>query len=147
MTAASIPSAAARVIDILLVEDSAADREFALRALRKHNPASRVEIAEDGVVALELLHGAAAVRPRVVLLDLQMPRLGGIEMLRQLRADERTCLLPVVVFSSSSEERDLAECYQLGVNSYVVKPGDFEGYERAIIALAQYWTSFNRTVP
>ncbi len=147
MTAASIPSAAARVIDILLVEDSAADREFALRALRKHNPASRVEIAEDGAVALDRLHGAAPIRPRVVLLDLQMPRLGGIEMLRQLRADERTCLLPVVVFSSSSEERDLAECYQLGVNSYVVKPGDFEGYERTIVALVQYWTSFNRTSP
>ena len=140
-----MPAAAARVIDLLLVEDSAADREFALRALRKHEPAARVAVAEDGVVALELLHGPAPLRPKVVLLDLQMPRLGGIELLRQLRADERTCLLPVVIFSSSSEGRDLAECYQLGVNSYVVKPGDFEGYERAIVALAQYWTSFNRT--
>jgi two-component system response regulator len=145
MTAAS-PSSHSRLTDLLLVEDSAADREFALRALQKHELMPRVAVAEDGVIALDLLHGAEALRPRVVLLDLQMPRLGGIEVLRRLRADERTCLLPVVVLSSSSEERDLSECYQLGVNSYVVKPGDFEGYERTILALAGYWISFNRTV-
>jgi two-component system response regulator len=145
MNAASPASAPPRVAELLLVEDSAADREFALRALRKHAAGSRVAVADDGQAALDLLHGPAALQPRVVLLDLQMPRIGGIEVLRRLRADERTCLLPVVVFSSSSEERDRRECYQAGVNSYVVKPGDFEGYERTIVALAQYWISFNRT--
>lgn len=145
MTAVST-SSPSRHIDLLLVEDSAADREFALRALRKHALAPRVAVAEDGVIALELLHGADAIRPKVVFLDLQMPRLGGLEVLRRLRADERTCLLPVVVLSSSSEESDLTTCYQLGANSYVVKPGDFEAYERTILDMAGYWISRNRTV-
>lgn len=143
----TVASTISGVIDLLLVEDSPADREFVLRALRKHALTDRVVEAEDGGVALELLHGPRALRPAVVLLDLQMPRLSGIEVLRRLRADERTALLPVVMFSSSSEDRDLATCYQLGANSYVVKPGDFEGYERAVTAIASYWISLNRAAP
>jgi CheY-like chemotaxis protein len=129
--------------DILLVEDSDADRQFMLRALRKRDLGGRVAEAEDGVVALDLLHGEAALRPRVIFLDLKMPRLGGIEVLRRVRADERTRALPVVTLTSSAEERDIAECYRLGVNSYVVKPGEFDRFADTVTAIASYWLQHN----
>jgi CheY-like chemotaxis protein len=134
------------VTNILLVEDSAADREFALRALRKHDLGSRVAIAEDGVIALELLHGSAALRPKVVFLDLKMPRLGGFEVLSRMRSDDRTRDVPVVALSSSAEDRDIAESYRLGANSYVVKPGDFDAFELAVSQLGKYWIHLNRAV-
>lgn len=130
--------------DILLVEDSDADRQFALRALRMRDLEGRVATAEDGVVALELLHGETALRPKVMFLDLQMPRMGGLEVLRRVRADERTCTLPVVTLTSSAEERDISECYRLGVNSYVVKPGDFDQFAQTVSTLASYWVHLNQ---
>jgi CheY-like chemotaxis protein len=130
--------------DLLLVEDSDADRQFAIRALQKRDFHGRVATAEDGVIALELLHGEQRLRPRVVFLDLQMPRMGGLEVLRRLRADERTCTLPVVTLTSSAEERDISECYRLGVNSYVVKPGDFDQFAETVGTLASYWLQLNQ---
>lgn len=129
---------------ILLVDDSDADRQFAIRALRTRDLDGRVATAEDGVIALDLLHGPTAVRPKVVFLDLKMPRLGGIEVLRRLRADGRTRSLPVVALTSSAEERDIAECYRLGVNSYVVKPGDFDEFASTVATLASYWVHLNQ---
>jgi CheY-like chemotaxis protein len=130
--------------EILLVEDSDADRQFALRALRLRDLEARVATAEDGVVALELLHGAAPLRPKVMILDLQLPRLGGMDVLRRVRADARTRTLPVVTLTSSTEERDIAECYRLGVNSYVVKPGDFDQFAQTVSTLASYWVHLNQ---
>lgn len=136
------------VPDILLVDDNPDDRELAMRAFGRHGLAGRVAVAEDGVIALDLLLGDAdGVRrslPKVVLLDLNMPRVDGFEVLRRLRDDSRTRQLPVVVLTSSDEERDIARTYALGVNSYVVKPIDFDQYVQAVSELGFYWTALNR---
>jgi two-component system, response regulator len=136
--------------EILLVEDDAHDAELALRALSKHNLANRVVRVKDGVEALEFIyatgdyqHRSVDVLPRVVLLDLKLPRLDGIEVLRRIRGDERTRLLPVVMLTSSREEQDVIESYELGVNSYIVKPVNFEDFLEAVSNLGSYWLVLN----
>ena len=132
----------AEEIDILLVEDNPNDAELALRALRKSEVGARVAIARDGAEAVEYL--ASRQKPKVVFLDLKLPKIDGMEVLRRLRADERTRSVPVVVLTSSMEERDINECYRLGVNSYVVKPVEFDRFYKAVGELATYWLVLNK---
>src|SRR5690349_19798769 len=123
------------VIEILLVEDNPSDVALALHALKRYQIANRIEVLRDGAEALDFLFGTGAyaerdtsVVPRVMLLDLKLPLVNGLEVLRQVKADPRTQAIPVVVLTSSREERDIVESYQLGVNSYIVKPVDFEQF-------------------
>ncbi|NOY12578.1 MAG: response regulator [Deltaproteobacteria bacterium] len=135
---------------ILLVEDSPDDELLTIRALKKNNIANEVVVVRDGVEALDFLLGRRAYAdrnpkdlPQLVLLDLKLPKFDGLEVLRQVREDERTCLLPVVIFSSSKEESDLVECYRLGANSYIRKPIDFVQFSNAIKSLGLYWLVLN----
>jgi two-component system response regulator len=138
-------------VEILLVEDSDADAELILRALRKGNLVNRVVRLRDGVEALEFVfrRGAFSQRgggqPRLILLDLKMPRLGGIDVLRRLKADERAKVIPVVMLTSSAEEQDVMESYKLGVNSYLVKPVEFSAFTSVITQTGLYWAVMNRT--
>jgi len=139
---------------ILLVEDNPDDEALTLRALRKNKIQNEVVVARDGVEALDFLFGAGAhagrdvnVWPQVVLLDLKLPKLDGLEVLRRLRANEATRLLPVVVLTSSSEEHDLIESYNLGANSYIRKPVDFLQFVEAVQQLGLYWLLLNQTPP
>jgi len=129
-------------IEVLLVEDNASDVELTLRALQKRNLANRVVVARDGVEALQILEGPAPL-PKVVLLDLKLPKLNGLEVLRRMKSDERTKRIPVVVLTSSHEEPDVEESYRLGVNSYVVKPVDFESFATAVAEVGLYWLLLN----
>ena len=129
---------------ILLVEDNADDEALTLRALRKNNIRNDVIVARDGVEALDLLL-QQQLRPQVVLLDLKLPRVDGLEVLRRLRADARTQLLPVVILTSSKEEQDMVQGYRLGANSYVRKPVDFEQFLQAVQHLGLYWLVLNET--
>ena len=131
-------------IEILLVEDNPEDRELTLRALRTVNLANRVHTVEDGAQALDYLLGDGARRPKVVLLDLKLPKLGGLEVLARLRSDERTRTLPVVILTSSAEERDIVEGYRLGANSYIVKPVGFDDFLRSVKELGLYWLLLNK---
>lgn len=134
---------------ILLVEDNPDDIELTLRALKKSNILNEVVVARDGEEALDYLFGTGAHAnapmpiPQVVLLDLKLPRVGGIEVLRRLRADARTRFVPVVILTSSTEDRDLKRCYELGANSYVHKPVDFAQFVEATRALGLYWLALN----
>lgn len=139
-------------VEILLVEDNPNDAELTLRALKKHNLTNRVLHVKDGAEALEFLfaNGAYDQRnvertPRVILLDLKLPKVDGIEVLRKVKADERTRVVPVVVLTSSREDQDLRECYALGVNSYIVKPVEFENFVKAVSDLGFYWMLLNQT--
>jgi CheY-like chemotaxis protein len=138
-------------VEILLVEDSPEDAELAMRALRKQNLANKLHLVRDGAEALDYLFatGSYAGRniehtPKVVLLDLKLPKVDGLEVLRRIKADARTKRVPVVVMTSSREERDVIESYELGVNSYVVKPVDFEQFMRAVSELGLYWLLLNQ---
>lgn len=135
---------------ILLVEDNPDDEALTLRALRKHNILNEVVVAHDGVEALDYLYGSGAWSgrdlrqlPQVVLLDLKLPRLDGLEVLRRIRSDARTRLLPVVILTSSNEERDRIDGYGLGCNSYVRKPVDFDEFVEAVKQLGLYWLVLN----
>ena len=137
-------------LEILLVEDNPHDAELAILALRKHNLANRLVHVEDGRAALDFLFGTGAyegrdvvLQPKVVLLDLKLPKVDGIEVLRQIRADERTKLLPVVILTSSRENSDLINAYQLGANSYIVKPVEFENFSDAVTHMGRYWLLLN----
>lgn len=137
--------------EILLVEDNPNDAELTLRTLRKHNLANHVEWVKDGEAALDFLfrRGAYAGRNdndtlRLVLLDLRLPKVDGIEVLQQIRSHEETRMLPVVVLTSSKEDRDLLATYQLGVNSYVAKPVVFEEFARTVAELGMYWLLINK---
>ena len=136
-------------IEILLVEDNPDDVELTLRALSTHNLANRVKVVSDGAEALDYLHPddgehpPADGYPKLVLLDLKLPRVGGIEVLRRLKASERTRLIPVVVMTSSREEIDLVASYKFGANSYIVKPVDFDQFMKAVSVLGLYWMLFN----
>jgi two-component system, response regulator len=131
-------------IDILLVEDNPNDAELTQRALRKSEVNAHLAVARDGAEALEYLFGAHP-RPRVVFLDLKLPKIDGIEVLRRLRADSRTRSIPVVVLTSSQEERDISESYGLGVNSYVVKPVEFDKFYKVVADLGTYWLVLNKS--
>lgn len=141
------------IVDILLVEDNPNDAELALHALKKHNLANRVEWVKDGEAALDFLfqRGNYADRPdtlpKVVLLDLRLPKVDGIEVLRQMRANPNTRELPVVVLTSSKEERDVIDTYRLGVNSYVAKPVAFDEFAKTVAELGMYWVLVNRVPP
>ena len=139
---------------VLLVEDNDDDVQLTLRAFQKHNLANEIRVATDGREALDFLFciGAHASRdpsdmPQVVLLDLKLPRVDGLEVLKQIREDPRTRTLPVVVLTSSKEERDLVESYRLGANSYVRKPVDFQQFTDAARQLGLYWVVLNLAAP
>ena len=139
---------------ILLVEDNLDDVELTLRALKKNNIKNDVKVAYDGAEALDFLFGTGkysgrdiTVMPTVILLDLQLPKVGGLEVLRQIRADERTKLIPVVILTSSKQEEDLVTGYSLGVNSYVRKPVDFNQFAEAVSRLGLYWLLLNEAPP
>jgi two-component system response regulator len=131
-------------IDILLVEDNPNDAELTQRALKKSDLGARLTIARDGAEALEYLLSNQP-RPKVVFLDLKLPKIDGIEVLRRVRAEERMRSLPIVVLTSSQEERDIKECYKLGVNSYVVKPVEFDKFYKAVGDLGMYWLVLNKS--
>lgn len=138
-------------IEILLVEDNPHDAELALRALRKNNLANKVHVAKDGAEALDFIFGAGPTGAgragngiKVILLDLKLPKVDGIEVLRRVKSDERTRSIPVVVLTSSHEDRDVVESYKLGVNSYIVKPVEFETFVQAVTDLGFYWLLLNK---
>jgi two-component system, response regulator len=137
-------------VEILLVEDSDTDLELALRALAQAKVANRIEVARDGAEALDFLFaqgafaGRAADNPRLVMLDLKLPMVDGLEVLRAIKENPATRTIPVVVLTSSHEQRDIVESYNLGVNSYIVKPVDFDGFMAAVAELGMYWMLLNR---
>ena len=131
-------------IDILLVEDNPNDAELTQRALRKSQLGAQLSIARDGAEALEYLLSGRP-KPKVIFLDLKLPKIDGIEVLRRVRSDERTKSIPVVVLTSSQEERDITECYKLGVNSYIVKPVEFDKFYKAVSDLGTYWLVLNKS--
>lgn len=139
---------------ILLVEDNPDDEALTLRALRKNNIANQVVVARDGVEALDYLWGRGVhegrdlkQEPALVLLDLKLPRVDGLEVLRQMRADRRTALMPVVILTSSKEEQDLIDGYALGANAYVRKPVDFDQFMDAVRQLGLFWLVLNEPPP
>lgn len=137
---------------ILLVEDNPDDEALALRAFSKNHITNQVIVVHDGVEALDYLFGTgafsdrAAELPAVVLLDLKLPRIDGLEVLRRIRADSRTTLLPVVILTTSRETLDLQQAYNLGANSYVRKPVDFERFQQLVGVLGEYWLNINESV-
>lgn len=138
-------------IEILLVEDNPNDVELTLRALKKNNLTNKVHVVKDGAEALEYIFATGAYtsrdinhHPKVILLDLKLPKVDGLEVLRRLKSDERTKVIPVVVLTSSTEERDLVESYKLGANSYIAKPVDFDSFVRAVAELGLYWLLLNQ---
>ena len=141
----------ANSVEILIVEDNPDDLELALHALKKHNLANNIHVARDGLEVFDHIFGKGTSaqqqlhhRPRVILLDLKLPKVDGLEVLRRLKSDERTRSIPVVVLTSSREERDIIESYALGVNSYIVKPVDFEKFTDAVRTLGMYWLLLNQ---
>lgn len=143
-----------RAIDILLVDDHPDDVALVLRALRRQPLAERVEVVQDGAEALDFLFGTGAQAhrrledgPRLVLLDLKLPKVTGLEVLRRLKSDPRTRAIPVVIFSSSAQDRDILESYQWGTNSYILKPVDVAELTEAVSQIARYWLGLNRPAP
>ena len=141
-------------LQILLVEDDPGDVRLTLHALKRMNLANEVQVARDGAEALEIIFGATVGgehpgtrRPKLVLLDLKLPKVDGLEVLRRIKGDPRTRLLPVVVLTSSREERDVVQSYELGVNSYIVKPVDFTQFMDAVCNLGLYWLMLNQPLP
>lgn len=139
---------------ILLVEDNPDDEALAIRALKRHHIGNVIVVARDGVEALDYLFGTGmyagrdiSIKPTVILLDLKLPRVDGLDVLRRLREDERTRLLPVVVLTTSSEEQDILNSYSLGCNSYIRKPVDFVQFSEAIRQLGMYWLLMNELPP
>ena len=142
---------AERQVEILLVEDNPNDVELTLHAFKKNKLSNRIHVVRDGEEALEFIFctGAFAQRnieesPKVILLDLKLPKVNGIEVLRRLKGDSRTRMIPVVVLTSSREDQDIVESYQLGVNSYIVKPVNFEQFTEAARQLGLYWLLLNQ---
>jgi CheY-like chemotaxis protein len=141
-------------IEILMVEDNPFDAELALRALKKHNLADKLVWVKDGAAALEFVfghgtngHRKVGQRPKVILLDLKLPKVNGLEVLKAVKNDPRTQAIPVVVMTSSREQRDMVEGYRLGVNSYIQKPIDFDQFQTTIRDLGYYWLVVNQSPP
>lgn len=139
------------IVEILMIEDTEADAELAIRALRKRGFANHLVWVKDGAEALEFIFGTGAYagrnvenRPKVVLLDLRLPKISGIEVLHRMKEDDRTKAIPVVVLTSSKEEVDLEECYKFGVNSYISKPVEFDEFARVVGELGLYWLLVNK---
>ncbi|SDF36715.1 response regulator [Terriglobus roseus] len=132
---------------ILLVEDDPDHELLTIRALKKSNIVNEVRVARDGEEALDALFGPGAVRPQLVLLDLKLPKVEGLEVLRRIREDDSTRMLPVVVLTSSDEERDVVRSYKLGVNSYIRKPVNFTDFAEATRQLGMYWLVLNECPP
>lgn len=140
------------IIEILLVEDNPEDVEITLRAFKKRNLTNKVHVVEDGEEALEYIFATGAYKerninhqPRVILLDLKLPKVDGMEVLRRIRKDDRTKFIPVVVLTSSQEEKDIMESYKLGVNSYITKPVDFNKFMDTVSELGLYWLLLNKS--
>jgi len=138
-------------VEILIVEDNQQDLDLALRALRKAKLANRIEVARDGAEALDFLFGEGihsgrdiTNAPKVILLDLKLPKIDGLEVLQRIKRDPRTRSIPVVVLTSSKEQNDVVESYDLGVNSYIVKPVNFEQFSEAVQNLGMYWLLLNQ---
>lgn len=138
-------------VEVLLVEDNPNDVQLTLRALRKYNLANQVLVVTDGAQALDFIFATGHYSerriengPKVVLLDLKLPKVNGLEVLRKIKSDERTRLIPVVVLTSSQEESDIVGSYKLGVNSYIVKPVDFQKFTHSISELGLYWLLINQ---
>jgi len=138
-------------IEILLVEDNPSDAELTIRALKKSNIVNRLVHLKDGEEALEYLFATGKFSdrnvselPKVILLDLKMPKVGGLEVLKQIKSDSRTSMIPVVVLTSSNEDRDVVEGYKLGVNSYIVKPVEFENFAKTVSEIGMYWLLVNQ---
>ena len=136
-----------QAMDILLVEDDPHDVDLTLRAMREHNLTNRIVVARDGAEALDILFGAdeeqPRCRPRFVLLDLKLPKVDGLEVLRRIKSDDRTRSMPVVVLTSSRESPDLEAAYDLGVNSYLCKPVEFDDFVRVVGQVGLYWLLLN----
>lgn len=137
---------------ILLVEDNPDDVELAIRAFKKHNLNNEIKVARDGVEALDYLFGRGAYadrdiskEPILILLDLKMPKMDGLEVLMHIKADLRTKMIPVVILTTSNEEQDMVDGYKIGVNSYIRKPVDFEQFVGAVEQIGLYWTILNKT--
>jgi two-component system response regulator len=140
-----------KVVDILLVEDSQSDAEMTIRALTKHNIANNLTHLKDGAQALDFLFATGIYtgrntnnKPKVILLDLKMPKVNGIEVLAKIKADSKTRDIPVVVLTSSKEHPDVKKCYELGVNSYIVKHVEFSSFMKSISDLGMYWLGLNQ---
>lgn len=129
-------------VEILLVEDSDDDAELTIRAIKNNKIANRIELVRDGVEAIAYLESDRPL-PRLVLLDLKLPRMNGLDVLRRIRANPKTRVLPVVILTSSREEPDIASAYELGVNSYIVKPVEFEDFVKAVTNAGLYWMLLN----
>lgn len=132
---------------IMLVEDDPDHELLTIRALKKSNVANDVQVARDGEEAIDMLFGPNAIKPQVILLDLKLPKVEGLEVLRRIRASETTRMLPVVVLTSSDEERDVIASYQIGVNSYIRKPVNFNDFAEATRQLGMYWLVLNECPP
>jgi two-component system, response regulator len=140
------------IVEILLVEDNPQDLQLALRALSKANLTNRIEVVRDGAEALEFIFGEGQYTgrrlengPKVVLLDLKLPKVDGLEVLKRIKGNDRTRAIPVVILTSSKEQSDLVESYRLGVNSYIVKPVNFERFAKAVQELGMYWVLLNQS--
>ncbi len=138
-------------VEILLVEDNPHDVELTLRALKKHNLANKVQVVKDGAEALDFIFNTGSFtgltnQLKVILLDLKLPKVSGLEVLQRLKNEESTRSIPVVVLTSSHEDRDIQECYRLGVNSYVVKPVEFEAFAKTVAEMGFYWLLVNKPV-
>ena len=131
-------------VEVLLVEDNPDDAELTIRVLKKHNLANNLVHLHDGEAALEFLFAPGSNIPRLILLDLKIPKVDGIEVLRKIKNDEKRKVIPVVILTSSKEERDVIESYKLGVNAYVVKPVEFEKFVEAVAKLGLFWLLLNQ---
>lgn len=140
-------------VEILLVEDNSSDAKLTLLSLREHKLTDRIKVVNDGMQALDYIFGIGtfqgrdvSVQPKVVLLDLKLPKASGTEVLRRLKSDPQSSHIPIVILTSSSEQRDVSECYQLGANSYIVKPVDFDQFLETMLMVGSYWTKVNTSL-